>query len=445
MLYSHTLIGIFSTLISISIFISAFFIFHDFKRHSIFFLGLIFFLISVLDILFTFSSTFSIGVWFWSISRVVGSVGIFLFVIQPNMFHFKTRYIPLIILSIGLVASSGFIIFHQDIHTVFYNEKNGITQWFIYITGISIFFYFLSIIVLNRKISIKRTTQDIRLTIAIIFQLIGMLFFIYSTREFSYLNSIVGEALKAIGYTYLYSTILVPKISEIVEGKKNAELRLLELQKELSNQILQVQEEERTLLSRDLHDGVGQSLYSVIITLNAVIHEKSIDKKDDMLLNAKQLVNDALTEVRDLAHSLRPSILDDFGFIAALKAYIKKYMEIHRIQVELDVNEIEERLHPDIETALFRICQEALINCAKHSNSNRIIISIDISKTEAVINIQDNGRGFELQRIKGSPIQGIGLLSIKERAERLGGEAFIHTNEMQGTTVHVRIPHENPP
>jgi len=196
-------------------------------------------------------------------------------------------------------------------------------------------------------------------------------------------------------------------------------------------------------LSRELHDGVGQSLYSVIMTLNAISREESTGKKAEMLKTAKQLVNDSLLEVKELAHSLRPSILDDFGFISAIKSYVKKYKEVYKIEVQLNTNQNNERLHPAIETALFRICQEALTNCAKHAKANKVTITIDINPTEAIIKIQDNGVGFELQRVNDTPMKGIGLLSIRERAEGLGGKAYIKTDLEHGTLIEVRIPQKN--
>lgn len=443
LLYAHTLIGIFSTLISIAIFISSWFIFYNYKSHSIYFIGLLFLAISVLDIFYTFSYTFGLGFWFWTISRFLGSVGIFLFILKPKLFHFNTRYRSVSILAIVLVGYVGFIVALQELHSFFYNEEYGITSWFIFMAVIIIFFYLLSIVLLIKGIVPKLDTQKIKLVCGLTFLLIGVLFFIVSPTEFSYLHSIIGEAFKSVGYTYLYTSILIPGITELAKGKETAELRLLKLQKEISNQILQAQEEERTLLSRELHDGVGQSLYSVIMTLNAISREESTSKKDEMLKTAKQLVNDSLLEVKELAHSLRPSILDDFGFISAIKSYIKKYKEIYKMEVQLNTNQHNERLHPAIETALFRICQEALTNCAKHAKATQVTITIDINQTEAIIKIQDNGVGFELQRVKDTPTKGIGLLSIRERAEGLGGNAHIKTDLKHGTLIEVRIPQKN--
>src|SRR5699024_6594492 len=135
------------------------------------------------------------------------------------------------------------------------------------------------------------------------------------------------------------------------------------------------------------------------------------------------------------------SILDDLGFIPALNSYIEDFQKIHSIQVKLVVDQPLDRLEPEHETVLFRVCQEALINIAKHAQATLIHLNVSQSNTDVRIMIGDNGIGFNIdQFIKDEKHQGIGLLSMKERVEGVYGTINISSTIGKGTNIDIRIP-----
>src|SRR5690625_3414331 len=172
--------------------------------------------------------------------------------------------------------------------------------------------------------------------------------------------------------------------------------KLDETKKSYSKKLLAVQEEERKRLSRELHDGIGQSLYSILILLN-IIDKELHGEKSENLQKAKEITSNTMKDISRMARTLRPSMLDDLGFILALKSHIKDYQKLTKIQVNLEIKGTTKRLHPEYETALFRVCQEALTNIQKHSDASVINISIHFLKQEIKLFIQDNGEGFSIE------------------------------------------------
>lgn len=216
---------------------------------------------------------------------------------------------------------------------------------------------------------------------------------------------------------------------------------LIEVEKNLSRLVLQAHEVERKRVSLDLHDGIGQSLYSILMTLNMTTSKMSPEQKMFYLDEAKIMTSNAMKEVKEIAHSLRPSSLDDLGFFPALNTYVAQYKKTHQIDVKLTLIGDRERLNPEVETALYRICQESLTNAAKYAGASTIALTIHNNEFETVLTVQDDGIGFEIDNyLKCCARKGIGLFSMKERAQLLGGTFLIHSAKNEGTTIIVQIP-----
>jgi len=235
--------------------------------------------------------------------------------------------------------------------------------------------------------------------------------------------------------------------SEITE-RKLAEDRL----KQLSHKIIRLQEEERRRVSRELHDVINQLLVSIKYKLENYVDKQQNSIQDDSatnylkdITNAVVFLEDVIAEVRRISHDLRPSVLDDLGLSAAIKSIARQFHERNLIDVEIEGidDEILTRLPVDVETALYRIVQEALMNIEKYANATKVVINMTHTAINVTIRIEDNGEGFDLQRAMRKPSTssgGMGLRNMRERIELLQGSFFIHSEEGKGTFIEVEAP-----
>jgi signal transduction histidine kinase len=207
----------------------------------------------------------------------------------------------------------------------------------------------------------------------------------------------------------------------------------------LSNRLMSVQEEERRRLSRELHDGVGQGLTAVVSHLWLV--ERRLPSTDGELKaevsEARGLAAKTLAEIRELSQLLRPSLLDDWGLVPSLEAQVKAFKSHHEIDVHLEADELPDRLAPDLETAVYRIVQEALTNVARHSHATTVRVQLRHERSQIHLDITDDGVGYPRNgERRGKP--GLGLLSIRERVRALGGRVSM-TSE-RGAHLSITLP-----
>lgn len=227
------------------------------------------------------------------------------------------------------------------------------------------------------------------------------------------------------------------KKAEITEQhKKN--LRLL------SSQIISVQEEERKRISRELHDEVGQALTAMKINIEMMELEVPEDspKTKQRLNETKQLLTHTLNEIRSLSFELRPSLLDHFGVLAAIRGYSKNFSERTNINVEVGGERIVERFSPDIEILFYRCAQEALTNIAKHSKAKNVTIDIVQEDLELHMKIKDNGKGFDANKHfeKNMSDTSMGLFGMRERVGLVGGKLKVHSEKNKGTELEISAP-----
>jgi signal transduction histidine kinase len=212
--------------------------------------------------------------------------------------------------------------------------------------------------------------------------------------------------------------------------------------KDLSARLVQAQEEERRSLSRELHDEVGQALSAVLVelhNLSAGIAVRSEEQSRRHVETIKGLVEGTVRVVRNMALLLRPSMLDDLGLIPALKWQARESSKSTSMNVTVDVS-VAAELGPDdlpdeYKTCIYRVVQEALHNCARHSRAATVRIRVEQERDRLLLNIQDDGQGFDVQQTKG-----LGLLGIQERVTRLGGICQVHSQPGRGTTLSVALP-----
>ncbi|MGB9669384.1 MAG: ATP-binding protein, partial [Anaerolineales bacterium] len=197
--------------------------------------------------------------------------------------------------------------------------------------------------------------------------------------------------------------------------------------------------EERNRMARELHDSMNQSLYSVILFTGAASNEANqIGSRaiQIFLERAENMAKQALKEMRLLVYELRPLELEEKGFLGALQQRLDTVEGRAGINVELKINQ-QAPLPFFLEDALFRIVQEALNNIVKHSNATKVTIEMDIAEEKCKMRVVDNGKGFDPASIQTR--HGMGLINMRERAEKLGGKLLINSIPLQGTEIEFEI------
>ncbi|WP_322792739.1 HAMP domain-containing protein [Bellilinea sp.] len=209
------------------------------------------------------------------------------------------------------------------------------------------------------------------------------------------------------------------------------------LQQLLLERVIAAQEEERRRIARELHDSTSQSLTSLLVGLRTLEADCStIDQRK--LGELRQIAAQTLEEVHHLAMQLRPRALDDLGLSAALERLVFEWQSRLHIPIDLMITPGAQRLPPPIETALYRIIQEALTNIARHASAQSASILVERRQNTVIAVIEDNGIGFD--PLNHSNHQRIGILGMQERAKQLGGQLKIESSQGHGTSIFVEIP-----
>jgi two-component system, NarL family, sensor histidine kinase DevS len=201
--------------------------------------------------------------------------------------------------------------------------------------------------------------------------------------------------------------------------------------------VVEAQELERRRLSRELHDETGQALTSILLGLRSL--EESLETDDARAATAglRELVVATLQDVRRLAVELRPSALDDFGLVAALEHLTTSFQEQTGIQVDFGVALGEGRLPGEVETALYRIVQEALTNVVKHARARSVSISLTRMQHSVKAVVEDDGQGFDPEHTREG---GFGVVGMRERLSLLGGRLRVESSPGAGTTIVADVP-----
>lgn len=231
--------------------------------------------------------------------------------------------------------------------------------------------------------------------------------------------------------------------------RKTAESKLRQSEKEhriLSSKLLSVEENERKRIARNVHDGIGQALSAVKFGLeNAIGKFRDIANESD-LEGLKALVpvtQQSIEEVRRITMDLRPSILDDLGILATISWVCREFETIYKnISIQKEIHIREEDIPVSIKTVIYRILQESLNNVAKHSGAHRVRIELRHTGRRIELAVVDTGSGFDKERVlaMANVDRGLGLVSMKERAELSDGVFKLQTEPGNGTQIHVSWP-----
>jgi len=199
-----------------------------------------------------------------------------------------------------------------------------------------------------------------------------------------------------------------------------------------------VREEERSRIARELHDEIGQALTGIKLVLERSIREQSASVQAN-LTQALVVANELIGRVRDLSLELRPAMLDDLGLLAALRWHFERYTSQVNIKVDFNQAGLERRrFQPEIETAAYRIVQEALTNVARHAKVERAEVNIRADDSMLRIEVRDAGIGFPSGSVITSNTGG--LSGMRERATMLGGQVIVDSAPGGGTLLTAELP-----
>jgi PAS domain S-box-containing protein len=208
--------------------------------------------------------------------------------------------------------------------------------------------------------------------------------------------------------------------------------------KSLSRRLMEVQEAERRNIARELHDEIGQVLTGLKLTLEMGARQPP-DRARASLEQALTLVNELMARARRLSLDLRPAMLDDLGLAPAVLWHIEHYTAQTQIKVDLRHGGLEgRRFSPEVETAAYRIVQEALTNVARHANVSEVTVRVWADETTLSIQVEDAGAGFDSEAVHSSS-ETSGLAGMRERAILLGGQLIIESNVGAGTRLTAEL------
>ena len=215
-----------------------------------------------------------------------------------------------------------------------------------------------------------------------------------------------------------------------------------ERMKALSQGLIAAQEAERRRVARELHDEIGQALTAVKIDIQAAQRIKDPQSIARHLEGSIAIVERALQQVRNLSLDLRPSLLDDLGLVTALRWYVDRQAQRTGMAMQFTAESLDSRLSTELETACFRVAQEALTNVIRHARA--VSVGIELNKTPGCLTlvIRDNGKGFDVQAVREQAALGksLGLLGMQERVMIVGGDMEITSSPETGTEIRAVFP-----
>lgn len=259
-----------------------------------------------------------------------------------------------------------------------------------------------------------------------------------------YLNRMLALSL-FLGAIVAVAAVFRINVLEKRWGEQNSRAENAEAEmRRLSQQLVKAQEEERRNLSRELHDEVGQTLTALRMEFGKAEKSKVSPNGtfESHISECKHLVESLIQTVRHLAMGLRPSMLDDLGLRPALEWQARDFSRRYNVPVNVTIEDVTDDLPEPYRTAVYRVTQEALTNCARHAKATQISVSLRGVEGRLRLLVHDDGVGVAK---RARPMEGFGLLGIQERVRELGGEMSLLSTEGAGATLKIEIPLEPDP
>lgn len=257
-------------------------------------------------------------------------------------------------------------------------------------------------------------------------------------RPYHFESTILNRKGAEAFYSVMVAPVVTSKEVEVVNAIIRNITELKKSEEAIMTAMIEGQDNERKRIARELHDGLGQNLSAVkmnLASLEAQIKRSNIELKNDILLRAKDVINDAIQEVRNISHDLMPDLLEQFGIVSATDELCEKSSG-ENIKIAFEPIDMRGRLNPRIETGLYRITQELISNAVRHSMAKKVHIQLINHGQSVILSIEDDGIGFDLKLRS----KGIGLKNIESRVKLLNGDFDIETTPGRGTLVTVEVP-----
>jgi signal transduction histidine kinase len=216
-------------------------------------------------------------------------------------------------------------------------------------------------------------------------------------------------------------------------GRHTIERQRAQLQA-LTRRIITLQEDERSALSRELHDDIGQAITAIKLCATA-IEDEDESRRAATVAEISEIADQTVVKLRNLSLLLRPPQLDALGLEAALRWQAGALFRNDHPRLALELQPLAQRLPEAVELACFRIAQEALTNVLRHAQAQQVIVTLAVDATRLQLRVEDDGRGFD-------PAQaaGLGMVTMRERAEQVGGTLHVDTEAAAGTRIRVELP-----
>jgi PAS domain S-box-containing protein len=233
--------------------------------------------------------------------------------------------------------------------------------------------------------------------------------------------------------------VIVKDITERLELQ--AAEKKEEIQQRLMERILQVQEDERRRIARELHDEAGQLMTSLLIGLRSLTDAHRLADAKKQAKRLREIASNAIEELSRLSRGLHSSVLDNLGLQAAIGRYADDFSRVHLIKVDFEFGDSEfSDFSRDEQSHLYRIVQEAFTNIARHSQAKNVLVKFNRIASELQLTIRDDGHGFATSSGKQNPSRHLGIEGMKQRAAILGGALDISSPQEGGLEIHLRIP-----
>ena len=267
----------------------------------------------------------------------------------------------------------------------------------------------------------------------------------FAEEDLGVLTSFANQAAIAIKNAQLHAQNL-EQLARLSEAKRRLAQQSRRL-RELLARTFHAQEEERKRIAADVHDGITQ--FIVAATMEAYAAKTALCKDPEVaaerLESVEQLLTQSLRDLRQVIQDLRPRMLDERGLLSALDHLAGHFREVSGISCAFFVTGNQVGLSPTKEIAIYRIVQESLNNVLKHAKASKVVISLSFGARELSIDITDNGRGFSPDEVDNLPAHGLGLTSMRERAESVGASFIVEASPGKGAKLMLSVPIDRRP
>ena len=226
----------------------------------------------------------------------------------------------------------------------------------------------------------------------------------------------------------------------LLEQMKKREIQVLTLEQEQTEtlkRLVTVQDHERKRIAADLHDNIGPLLAALKINFSRIVHTKDPGLLNGVVVKTEGIIDDSIAEIRNVAHNLMPKGLSSNGLISTLKEYLDSIQQLYNKEIDFK-HQVQSILSTELQTNLYRIICELVLNAARHSKASLINVEIKATTDSVIVNIADNGKGF--QQAGGDQKNSLGLQSAESRVLYLKGKFLLQSEKDKGTTISIEIP-----